>query len=105
MASGEAEVSIARRPDDVWKVIREFGGLADYMPGVESCTVDGDVRTLEAADAPAVVVSYELLAGGAALEAHKGSPVVASVMPRLGPLVAEGSFRRLTPAVGTGLPG
>ena len=46
MASGKAEVSIERSPDDVWKVVRDFGGLADYMPGIESCTVDGDVRTI-----------------------------------------------------------
>jgi (4S)-4-hydroxy-5-phosphonooxypentane-2,3-dione isomerase len=58
----------------------------------------------EAADDPDTVVSYELFADEAALEAHKASPVVAAVMPRLGPLVAEGSFRRLTPALATGLP-
>jgi quinol monooxygenase YgiN len=58
----------------------------------------------EAADDPDTVVSYELFASEAALEAHKASPVVASVMPRLGPLVADGSFRRLTPALATGLP-
>ena len=58
----------------------------------------------EAADDPDTVVSYELFADEAALEAHKGSPVVAAVMPRLGPLVAEGSFRRLTPTLATGLP-
>ena len=46
MASSKAEASIACNPDDVWKVIREFGGLAEYMPGVDSCTVDGDVRTV-----------------------------------------------------------
>ena len=27
--------------DDVWKVLREFGGL-DWMPGVESCEVEGE---------------------------------------------------------------
>jgi len=42
----------------------------------------------EAADDPDTVVSYELFAGEAALEAHKASPAVAAVMPRLGPLVA-----------------
>jgi carbon monoxide dehydrogenase subunit G len=46
MASGKAEVSIDRSPDDVWKLLREFGGLAEWMPGVETCTVEGDVRTL-----------------------------------------------------------
>jgi quinol monooxygenase YgiN len=58
----------------------------------------------EAADDPDTVVSYELFADDAALEAHKASAVVAAVMPRLGALVAEGSFRRLDPALATGLP-
>ena len=58
----------------------------------------------EADDDPDVVVSYELFADENALEAHKASPVVAAVMPRLGTLVAEGSFRRLNPAAATGLP-
>jgi carbon monoxide dehydrogenase subunit G len=46
MADGKAEVSIDRSPDEVWKVVREFGGLDTWMPGVESCVVDGDVRTI-----------------------------------------------------------
>ena len=46
MASGKAEISIARDPEDVWKLLREFGALTDYMPGIDSCTVDGDVRTV-----------------------------------------------------------
>jgi quinol monooxygenase YgiN len=59
----------------------------------------------EAADDPDVVVSYELFADEAALDAHRDSPAVAAVMPRLNALVAEGSFRRLTPAHAKGLPG
>jgi carbon monoxide dehydrogenase subunit G len=47
MAQGKSEVSIERSPDDIWKLIRQFGALADYMPGVETCTLDGDVRTLQ----------------------------------------------------------
>jgi carbon monoxide dehydrogenase subunit G len=47
MADGKAEVSIARSPDEVWKILREFGELAEWMPGIESCRVDGDVRTLQ----------------------------------------------------------
>ena len=45
MAKGTVETSIDRSADDVWKVVRDFGGLADYMPGIDKCTVDGDVRT------------------------------------------------------------
>jgi carbon monoxide dehydrogenase subunit G len=46
MANGKAEVSIDRSPDDIWKLLREFGSLAEWMPGVETCTLDGDVRTI-----------------------------------------------------------
>ena len=46
MADGKAEISIDRSPDDVWKLLREFGGLEQWMPGVETCSVDGDVRTI-----------------------------------------------------------
>jgi carbon monoxide dehydrogenase subunit G len=46
MADGKAEVSVDVSPDDAWKVLREFGGLDTWMPGVESCTLDGDVRTI-----------------------------------------------------------
>jgi mxaD protein len=47
MASGKAEVSINRSPDDVWKVVREFGTLDEWMPGIDKCSLDGDVRTLD----------------------------------------------------------
>jgi carbon monoxide dehydrogenase subunit G len=46
MASGKSEASIDCPPNDVWSLVRNFGGLADYMPGIESCTLDGDVRTV-----------------------------------------------------------
>ena len=46
MATAKAETTIARSPDDVWKVIREFGAIAGYMPGIDSCTVEGDIRTV-----------------------------------------------------------
>jgi carbon monoxide dehydrogenase subunit G len=46
MGSAKFEVSIDRSPEDVWKVIRDFGGFPNFMPGIDSCTVDGDVRTI-----------------------------------------------------------
>jgi carbon monoxide dehydrogenase subunit G len=46
MAEGKAEVSIAKSPDDIWALVRDFGGLEKYMPGVETCTLDADVRTI-----------------------------------------------------------
>lgn len=48
MAEGKVEVQIARSADEVWETIRDFGALDRWMDGVESCIVDGDVRTLQA---------------------------------------------------------
>ena len=47
MADGKIDVRIERSPDDVWALIGDFGGLADWMPGIESCELDGDVRKLQ----------------------------------------------------------
>ena len=46
MADGKAEVSVDASPDEVWKLLRDFGTLDEWMPGVESCTLEGDVRTI-----------------------------------------------------------
>jgi hypothetical protein len=47
MADGKVEVKIERSPDDVWALIGDFGGLGDWMPGIDSCELDGDVRKIE----------------------------------------------------------
>ena len=40
------EVRIARSADEVWPWIGDPTRLADWFPGIESVTVDGDVRTI-----------------------------------------------------------
>src|SRR3546814_20814498 len=47
MEDGKFEVHIDRTPDDVWAEIGDFGGIASLMPGIDSCTVEDDVRTLQ----------------------------------------------------------
>src|SRR5438552_2126305 len=47
MGSATNEIDIDRPADDVWKVVRDFGGLAAWMPGIDSCRVEGDDRILE----------------------------------------------------------
>jgi carbon monoxide dehydrogenase subunit G len=47
MADGRVEVSIERSADDVWALVGDFGGLGEWMPGIESCELDGDVRKLQ----------------------------------------------------------
>jgi hypothetical protein len=47
MGTGTAEIDIAKSADDVWSVIGEFGGIGGWMPGIESCRVEGDDRIIE----------------------------------------------------------
>lgn len=39
-------VSISRAPDEVWALAGNFGGLDGWMPGVDACRLDGDIRVL-----------------------------------------------------------
>jgi carbon monoxide dehydrogenase subunit G len=47
MADGKTDISTTASPDDAWKLIGDFGGLGDWMPGIDSCELEGDVRTLQ----------------------------------------------------------
>jgi len=46
MASSKAEASVNAGADEVWAFVGQFGGLDTWMPGVDSCVVEGDVRTV-----------------------------------------------------------
>ena len=45
MGEARAEITINRQADDVWAVIGNFGDLT-WMPGVETCELQGDDRVL-----------------------------------------------------------
>src|SRR5436305_8190906 len=47
MGNATNEIDIQRPADAVWKVVRDFGGLAGWMPGIDSCRVEGNDRILE----------------------------------------------------------
>ena len=47
MGNATSQIDIDKPADDVWAVVRDFGGLAAWSPGMDSCEVDGDVRTLK----------------------------------------------------------
>lgn len=47
MAHGQAQTTTIESPDDAWKLVGDFGGLADWMPGMDSCELEGDVRTIK----------------------------------------------------------
>jgi mxaD protein len=46
MGQAEAKIKIARKPDEVWAVVGDFGGLGAWLPGVDSCRVEGDDRQI-----------------------------------------------------------
>ena len=87
MAKGMNEIDIARSADDVWKVAGDFGGLGGWMPGVETCTVDGDVRTISMSgmeigerlvsrDDAARVYVYSIVSGPAPVDHHEATITV-----------------------------
>lgn len=47
MGKARAEIDIDRPADEVWAVAGDFGGIGNWMPGIESCHLDGDDRVLE----------------------------------------------------------
>jgi hypothetical protein len=46
MATMRYHTKIDRPADEVWALVADVGGLADWFPGVETCTLHGDVRTV-----------------------------------------------------------
>jgi carbon monoxide dehydrogenase subunit G len=87
VAKGISEIDIARSADDVWAVAGDFGGIGGWMPGIEACTVDGDVRTIEMSgmtigerlvrrdDAGRVLV-YSIASGPAPVDHHEATITV-----------------------------
>jgi len=47
MGERTSAIDINGSPDAVWALVGDFGGLADWMPGVESCRLEGDNRILD----------------------------------------------------------
>jgi uncharacterized membrane protein len=47
MGTGQAEIDVNGSADAVWAVVGDFGGIGGWMPGIDSCRVEGDDRILE----------------------------------------------------------
>ena len=80
METETAEIEIDAAPGDVWAVVGDFGGLL-WMPGIEECTVDGDVRTismmgmeikeqLKSRDGAARAIAYSIVEGPVPVDSH-----------------------------------
>lgn len=47
MGQAEVDIDIKADPDKVWAVVSDFGGLDQWLQGVDSCKLDGENRHLE----------------------------------------------------------
>lgn len=87
MAEAQASIDIAAPADRVWAVVGDFGTL-DWMPGVDSCELQGDDRTLGmygsmtvverqlARDDAARTLTYGIVGGDMTVESHEATITV-----------------------------
>ena len=47
MAERTAEIDVDGTPEDGWVLVGDFGGIAGWMPGMESCRLEGENRILD----------------------------------------------------------
>jgi mxaD protein len=87
MGTGRAEIEVNSSPDEVWALVGNFGGIGGWMPGIDSCRVEGDDRILEtmgmtiterlvSKDDAARRLTYSI-AGGAPVDSHEAVITVA----------------------------
>ena len=83
MGKGQAAIDIDAPADAVWAVIGDFGGIGDWMPGIESCRVEGEERILStmgmtiterlvSKDDDAKTITYSVI-DGAPTESHEAT--------------------------------
>src|SRR5579872_3326075 len=46
VAQGQARIELEANAEAAWSVVGDFGGIGSWMPGIESCVVDGEDRVL-----------------------------------------------------------
>ncbi len=47
MSKGMSEIDINAPADAVWAIVSDFGGIGNWMPGIESCVLKDEHRVLE----------------------------------------------------------
>ena len=86
MATSQTEITINRSPDEVWAITGDFGGIG-WIPGIESCEVEGDVRSLSMMgmaikeqlvrrDEASRTLSYSIIEGPFPLTRHESAVIV-----------------------------
>jgi carbon monoxide dehydrogenase subunit G len=89
MGKGKAEIDIDGSAEATWAIIGDFGGIGNWMPGIESCRVEGEDRVIETMgmtitehlvkkDDGDRALTYSI-AGGAPVESHQAVITVTPV--------------------------
>ena len=87
MAEGAVDVHVNASPGEVWGLVNDFGGLADWMPGIDSCRVEGEDRVVSAggnevrerlvsSDDATMSLTYAIV-GGMPIDGHQATVSVA----------------------------
>lgn len=85
-----ARTTIANTPEALWALIGDFGGLDTWMAGVDSCVVNGDVRTVEtmgmtieerlvSRDDSTRAITYSIVGEASPVKAHEATIRVGDV--------------------------
>ena len=86
MAEGAVDVTVGAAPDKVWEKVGDFGGVADFFPGIDSFRLEGDERVigmfgmeirerLLARDDTTRSITYSVV-GGVPLDSHQATITV-----------------------------
>jgi len=86
MAEGAVDVTVGAAPDKVWEKVGDFGGVADFFPGIDSFRLEGDERVigmfgmeirerLLARDDTTRSITYAVV-GGVPLDSHQATITV-----------------------------
>jgi len=46
MAEGSVDITVDKPPSEVWEKVGDFGGVADFFPGIESFRMEGEDRII-----------------------------------------------------------
>jgi carbon monoxide dehydrogenase subunit G len=87
MGTRTAQIDIDKSPDEVWAVVGDFGGIGAWMPGIDSCSVSGDERTISMLgmeiverqferDDAARSLTYGIVSGGLSVDHHRATIAV-----------------------------
>ena len=74
VTEARAQIEISTPPEAAWAVVGDFGGIGEWMPGIDSCVVDGEdrilrlagleiIERLESRDEDAWTISYRVVSG------------------------------------------